>query len=184
MDVTMRFSPVPTAARAVRLHPFLNVPSYREVQSQLVIELRRARRYEHPLGVTMISLRVPARGPDERQNGHARTLEVDVMPAVYSLLGSYLRNTLRETDILTAAPESLAFATFLPDTDRQGTELALHRFRTGFEECSGYAIDGGVAAFPGDGMTIEDVLDRAYEGWRLSCRPAVPTRLERRNSHG
>lgn len=180
----MRLSPVPTSARAVRLHPFLNVPSYREVQSQLVSELRRARRYEHPLGVTMLGLRVPARTLEERRNGRPSPLEIDVMPAVYSLLGSYLRNTLRETDILTAAPESLAFATFLPATDRHGTEQALHRFRAGFQECTGYSIDGGVAAFPGDGMTIEDVLDRAYEGWRQSSNQTLPQLGERRYSHG
>lgn len=180
----MRFSPVPTSARAGRIHPFLSVPAYREVQPQLIIELRRARRYEHPLGVTMVSLLAPARPRDERTRGALPAPGPDVTPAVYSLLGSYLRNTLRETDILTAAPESLAFATFLPGTDRQGTEQALLRFQNGFLECAGYAIHGGAAAFPGDGMTIEDVLDRACAAWRQSGTPALPALPDRRYSHG
>ena len=180
----MRFSSLSTASRAAHLHPFLNVPAYREVQSQLVIELRRARRYEHPLGVTMLGLHAPTQLGGERAGGSAAAPSVDVVPAVYSLLGSYLRNTLRETDILTAAPEALAFATFLPGTDRQGTEQALMRFCDGFLECAGYGLHGGAAAFPGDGMTIEDVLDRACAAWRRSSTIALPIHSDRRHLHG
>lgn len=172
----MRFSPVPSAAH---LHPFLDVPAYREVQPQLVMEMRRARRYEHPLGITMLSLERPVVPARERAalaagSGEVARAIVDVTPAVYGLLGAYLRNTLRETDILTAAPETLAFATFLPATDRSGAERALARYREGFLDCAGYAIRGGVAVFPGDGLTIEDLLDRARQAWQQQAPHPTP----------
>lgn len=180
----MRFSPVPTSRSSYGAA--FNVPTYRAVQTQLVIELRRARRYEHPLGVVMLSLQIPvgvrgARGGGGR--GMASTLR-EVTPAAYGLLGAYLRNTLRETDILTGMPESLAFATFLPGVERRGAEQALERFHDGFLACAGFDVRGGVAAFPDDGLTIEDVLERASDAWRQACRREIAAATEHRYSHG
>lgn len=182
----MRFPPVPSAARAGRLHPFLDVPAYREAQPQLVLELRRARRYEHPLAVAVLSLE--GCPPNGRSRAHARTL-TDAMPALYGLLGSFLRNSVRETDILTAAPEALAFATFLPNTDGDGAARAIQRFGAGFLDCAGHGLRGGVSAFPGDGLTIEDLLDRACDAWRGEAVPAAaalgtPAHSARRLAHG
>jgi len=178
----MRFSPVSTSRNGYA--DAFSVPTYREVQAQLVVELRRARRYEYPLGVAAISLLTPARARGERANGSAPGSQHEVTPAVYGLLGAYLRNMLRETDILTGVPESLAFATFLPGVDRQGAGKALDRFRDGFRECAGFDLRGGVAAFPDDGLTIEDVLDRACDAWRQARRRESADLPEARYSRG
>jgi hypothetical protein len=178
----MRFSPVPAPDAVGPAHAF-PVPAYREVQPLLVIELRRARRYDRALSVALLSLEAPARA----RGGAAPPAPLaGLAPAVYGLLGSYLRNALRETDILTAAPESLAFAVFLPETDRGGAERALERFRAGFLVAAGYPLRGGVAAFPGDGLTIEDVLDRACEAWHDASRAEDDgdALAEARQSHG
>jgi hypothetical protein len=178
----MRFSPVSTSRSSYG--EAFNVPTYREVQAQLVVELRRARRYEYPLGVAALSLQPPLRARGERASGSAPGSLHEVTPAVYGLLGAYLRNLLRETDILTGVPESLAYATFLPGVDREGAGKALERFRDGFRECSGFDLRGGVAAFPDDGLTIEDVLDRACDAWRQARRRDSADLPEARYSRG
>jgi len=178
----MRFSPLPPSL--ANIGEAFNVPTYREVQSRLVLELRRARRYEYPLGVVTLGLRVPARARGDKSNGSVSKSVVEITPAVYGLLGAYLRNTLRETDILTALPEALAFATFLPGVDRKGAEQALLRFGGGFLDCAGFDLQGGVAAFPGDGLTIEDVLENSCVAWRQAHRPNISLSPEPKYSHG
>jgi hypothetical protein len=178
----MRFPPVPTSRNSYGAA--FNVPTYRAVQSQLVVELRRARRYEHPLGVEMLSLQIPVAVRGMKEGRVVASSPLEVTPAAYGLLGAYLRNTLRETDILTGMPESLAFATFLPGVERQGAEQALERFHNGFLACAGFDVRGGVAAFPLDGLTIEDVLERASDAWRTACRQEIAASATTRYSHG
>jgi hypothetical protein len=177
----MRFSLL-SASRS-RYSDAFQVPTYRELQPQLVVELRRARRYEHPLGVVILGLHAPTRDP-ARSNGHAPGSRMETSPAAYGLLGAYLRNTLRETDILTGVPESLAFAAFLPGIDRQGAEQALCRLREGFQGCAGFDLSGGGAAFPADGLTIEDVIESACAAWRDATQRDLAPLLETGYTHG
>jgi hypothetical protein len=178
----MRFSPVPPSRNDYG--DTFHVPTYRAAQPQLVVELRRARRYEYPLGVVMLSLAAPVRASGAKVNGSASSSHAEITPALYGLLGAFLRNTLRETDILTGVPEALAFATFLPSVDRRGAELALDRFRDGFLGCAGFDLRGGVAAFPGDGLTIENILECACDAWRRACGLDGAPLPEARYSHG
>ena len=178
----MRFSREPASQNGYG--GAFTVPTYRALQPQVMLELRRARRYEHPLGVAVLSLQPPPLARGARADGSLSVRKIEVTPAVYGLLGAYLRNTLRETDILTGLPEALAFATFLPGVDRDGARQALERMRCGFLECAAFAICGGTAAFPDDGLTIEDVLDRAREAWRQALSPELPNSMEPRYSHG
>lgn len=178
----MRFSPL--SPSLANLGETFNVPTYRELQSRLVLELRRARRYEYPLGVVTLGLRSPARIRVEKSNGSAPKSLVEITPSVYGMLGAYLRNTLRETDILSALPEVLAFATFLPGVDRKGAEQALLRFGAGFLGCAGFDLHGGAAAFPLDGLTIEDVLGHACEAWRQAHRPNISLSSKPEYLHG
>lgn len=176
----MRFPP--GAGSRDDYHMAFNVPTYRVAHPQIVFELRRARRYEHPLAVVLLTLRaLPKPGAAAAKSPPPAA---EVTPAIYGLLGAYLRNSLRETDILTGVPESLAFATILPCVSRTGAEQAVERFREGFRECAGFDLRAGVAAFPDDGLTIEDVLERAWASWRQAVVPDHALTSEPRYSHG
>lgn len=178
----MRFLSTPPVPSAVDGHAF-SVPTYREVQPALILELRRARRYEQPLGLVLVGLRAPDPERRTRTAGGVQPVDGSVTPTVYGLLGSFLRNALRESDILCALPEALAFATILPGTDRGGAEQALERFGEGFRECAGFPLQGGVAAFPRDGITLEDVMDQAGQSWRSNGRGTTTHRSEARYAH-
>ena len=176
----MRFSPGAGSRDDYQIA--FNVPTYRVAHPQIVFELRRARRYEHPLAVVLLTLRALPR-PGVGAGGSAPPAAA-VTPAMYGLLGAYLRNSLRETDILTGLPESLAFATVLPCVDRAGAEHAVERFREGFRECAGFDLRAGLASYPDDGLTIEDVLEQAWESWRQAVVPEITLTPEPRYSHG
>ena len=165
------------------LQPVFEVPSFRQALPQISAELRRARRFEHPLAVVVIGARdLP--GARVAADGGAAVAPAPLSPADstsrFLLLGSYLRNTIRETDLLTAAPESLAYAVFLIETSRQGAELAIARYRAGFEGCAAAELRVGCAEFPHDGLMAEDLLERASRAWDQDVsRPAEVVRRSR-----
>lgn len=153
-----------------------HVPTYREMQAPLVAELRRARRYEYPLSVVTL-------GPFPMHGGAGG--DAPHGPALYGLLGDYLRNTLRESDVLAGLPEHLGYALVLPGVPGEGAGLALHRVQAGFVDCAGVELRGGVAVFPADGLTLDDLLDCACAAWRRSClQPEAGRQPEARRSHG
>jgi hypothetical protein len=171
-----------------------DVPAYRQVYPQLVAELRRARRYEHKFAVALVSPHALATGSSRAKSGATSFLSMAlpsmsfasnaVPPTIYFLLGSYLRNTLRESDLLTAAPEAMSYAIFLPETDRVHAEHAIERLRTGFRACAGVALRAGCAEFPHDGLTIEDLLDRARNAWQQADDRELTSPTPREASHG
>ena len=165
----MFFSPEPFRRLSGPLQ-LPDVPAYRQVSPQLAAELRRARRYEHHFAAVVLSPHAMVGRSARPRPGLAAFPSLSIAPAtvpptIYFLLGSYLRNTLRETDILTAAPEALSYAVFLAETDRACAEQAVARLREGFHACAGVELRSGVAEFPDDGLTIEDLLDRAWDAW-------------------
>lgn len=171
--MSLRFSPV--RGIGAGFDSSFNAPTYRASQPQLHFELRRARRYEHPFGVVVMSSALPSGPGASSGNGVVRSdpAASRSVPGVYGLLGAFLRNTLRETDILTCMPESLTFAAFLPGVGQVGAEQMLERCRDGFMDCAGFDLRGGVAAFPEDGLTVEDILDLASSAWRQACRADI-----------
>jgi hypothetical protein len=162
----------------------LSVPSYRAAQPLLLSELRRARRYEYPLSVAILSAQ-PASRLVQSSNGTSRNgTRPEISPATYGLLGGFLRNTLRESDILAGLPESLAYASFLPGVGREGAEMAVDRFREGFLDCGQHFLRAGVATFPDDGLTIEDLVQCAIEAWRSELPSGAALSLTTRVSNG
>ena len=81
------------------------------------------------------------------------------------LLADFLQEVLRETDILITAPEPLSYAVFLPETNREGAQQAITRFREGFHERAGIELRLGCAEFPSDGLTVDDLLRVAVLSW-------------------
>lgn len=179
----MFFLPEP-AQRQPGAPPAPDVRPYRAVYPQLVAELRRARRYEHCFAVVVLSATAPAIGGGSSTPGSAALMPVGFTPTLYFLLGGVLRNTLRETDILTAAPESLAYALFLAETDRERAAQAVRRLRERFRECAGADLRTGCAEFPRDGLTIDDLVDGAWRAWQHASDHDAAPRVAPEASHG
>jgi hypothetical protein len=146
----------------------LEVPTFRRMLPQLAVELRRARRFERPLAVVVLSPEL-----DTLPGRSTTWIKVSARPAnwnltQYLLLGSFLRNATREIDVVTAVPESLLYASLLPETTKEGAVGAIARLRQGFLQCGGVGLRSGVAEFPLDGFTIEDLYNSALLQWQTA----------------
>jgi hypothetical protein len=143
------------------LAPWLNIPVYRQVLPDASRELRRARRHERPLSLVFLSpLIIPV-----HTNGQDEAGPLPSVPLVYPLLGSYLRNVVRETDLLAAIPENMIYALFLPETGRENAAGAIRRFDAGFHRLARSGLRGGVAEFPKNGLTLEELFLSARKDW-------------------
>ncbi len=140
--------------------PLPDVPPLRAALPRFAAELQRARRYEHALSVVSVRAIVPGHngGPPPRQGA-----ATELPSLVYVLLGSILRNTLRESDAVAAAPERLAYVAFLPETDRLGAASAVARIEAALRRVVDGTVQWGAAVFPVDGFTVDDLLAKARE---------------------
>lgn len=162
----------PGTAEEIRLAMrFLGLPTYRQALHGLQAELRRARRYQHPLSVVALSPAGDAadEAPVEAETpppGAVRTPHLS-----FYLLGSLLRDVLRETDVATYAAEQHLFAVFLLETREPEARCAVTRLRDLFHHHTGAQLRAGVAEFPRDGLTVEDLFGEARRAWEE--RPLV-----------
>lgn len=123
-------------------------------------ETSRAERHGRPMAVALFDLDDFKRIND--QHGH---LEGDrVLVRAASLIGE----GLRDVDVA-ARYGGEEFAVVLPDTTRGGAYVVAQRIRMAFESSlrSGrepVTISGGVAAFPADGVTPQQLLQKADQG--------------------
>ena len=127
-------------------------------------ELRRARRYDQTTSVLSIDLDDFA-----RHNAEQGRLVCDRLLRETAIL---LGNNSRDIDIA-ARPGEDEFALLLPETDRNGALLVAERFRVGTETFFarregrhgpvGLTASVGVASYPDDATTAEELLRRAAE---------------------
>lgn len=138
--------------------------SARGFRVALQAELRRARRYGHPLAIAIFDL-------DGFGDANARVgrLVADRLLREAAML---LGNKIRDID-LAARPGEDELAIVLPQTDRNGAFLVAERFRREFEthfrrreaggKPSDLTVSGGVSAYPEDGPDAETLLTRAAQ---------------------
>lgn len=164
------------------VQPAFDTPAYRQVLAPMAAELRRARRFEHPLTMMMISALTPSDDGAKSTDAPSSRATFEVVPTttLFLLLGSFLRNAARETDILSAAPDTMRYVLLLAETDRFGADRALARFRDGFRTFAGAGLRIGVVEFPRDGLTVQDLFDTASRIWDQNSaqRPTVPVSRE------
>lgn len=132
-----------------------------DADEALVGEFTRARRYEQPLTIVVVSpvqLEESPGGPSA-SNG-SKTSGPDVLPL---LVAVGLREALRESDVLCYRPMDRQFVLGLPQSDGDEARQALARVGALFLRRLNIGLVAGVAEFPADGLTLEDLEDIARE---------------------
>ena len=112
------------------------------------------------VGVEGAALRLVARSEAEGSDPESwfiRRFEC----AALLVLGWILRDATREIDSVSYASESHAYVVVLPETDAHGAKAAAQRLSDLFERRSSVPLNVGVAAFPSDGLTVEDLFHHA-----------------------
>ena len=136
----------------------LGIPTYRQALRGLHAELRRARRYQHPLTVVALSPAGLTLEPQDAERIRAPHLS-------FYLLGSLLRDVLRETDVPTYSAEHHLYAVFMLETREAEAVSAVDRLRELFHGRTGARVRAGTAEFPRDGLTVDDLLSGARLAW-------------------
>jgi diguanylate cyclase (GGDEF)-like protein len=136
-------------------------------------ETSRARRHGRSLSVIMLDIDDFKRINDT--HGHLEGDRVLVKAA------GLIRENLRDIDVA-ARYGGEEFAVVLPDTGRSGAFIVAQRIRMSFEARlrSGrepVTISGGVAAYPADGLTPQQLLQCADQGL-YSAKAAGKNRIE------
>ena len=148
------------------------VSSMRVVMPAVNRELGRARRYERPLCVAVVEVRsdelrkqiaeLTSQSSVASIAMHRRTTHI--IRVVFALIGSVLQEATRETDIVAYDPESDRYVLVLPDVNRAEAEQASERIREMLLKRTAARTAVGIAEFPGDGLSFEDLVARAASG--------------------
>jgi diguanylate cyclase (GGDEF)-like protein len=123
-------------------------------------EISRSGRHERPMAVALFDVDDFKRVNDT--HGHLEGDRVLVKAA------GIIRENLRDIDVA-ARYGGEEFAVLLSETSRSGAYVVAQRIRMGFETSlrSGrdpVTVSGGVAAYPADGVTPEQLLQKADQG--------------------
>lgn len=134
-------------------------------------EIARVRRYQHPLSLIVIKPReYPVDRQDGKPGGLARKENGSGGNAVkqlgqieFLLCGRILRDSLREFDIISYDGANNRFVICLPESAKENAEKAVARLNDIIGKRISSQISHGIAEFPGDGLIIEDLVERAME---------------------
>lgn len=143
------------------------VPTLREALPRLSNELDRARRHSRPLAVVVFSLDpvVSDMAPSDADGESLRGVQSGLFPVLCALLAPSLREALRQTDIVSYTTREAQSLVMMPETTAEGASRAIRRLLEvpAIQVLSPLRI--GLASFPDDGWTLEDVLLRAEKEW-------------------
>jgi hypothetical protein len=138
------------------------VPTFRQALPGLTAELERARRYDRPLAIALVT---DARVAPDPRSGAADPRAGGPLapgsPLLPGLVASVLRELVRETDTVTFAAALGRCLVMMPEVTGEEARRALHRIGELCAARLAFAIRVGTAAFPENGWTLEDLIQYA-----------------------
>ena len=117
-------------------------------------ELIRARRYRHPVSLVTVSVEIDQNGADPRQ---AQLAAGEVGGRLRATLGM----RVRDSDICAFDLARARWLVALPQTDRLGARGAATRISQTVGAIGTTRLKFGVAVFPQDGLTVDDLIRSA-----------------------
>jgi hypothetical protein len=169
LDLQTLDTKVPLDVARVLQHS--GVPSFRQALRQVNHELERARRYQRPLAVTLFGY---DNSTTERELARDTT-RAAALPGEHALfpavLASVLRESTRETDIVTCTSTLARAIVVMPETGMAEAMQAVNRLRDIGSAKLACPVRGGFAVFPDQGLTTEELIRLATEDARRSVRP-------------
>lgn len=133
-----------------------------EAKEEIKTEILRSRRYRRPISLMVIKV-----DPASVKVALHRTVE-EVQRAMmerYVFLGlaRIISKKVRRMDILVEQEGKEQFLVLCPETNASGVTNALSRIQQAARENLGLALSWGVASFPDEALTFEDLLQKAEE---------------------
>ena len=146
---------------ALALSAFPNRARDIDSESQRIkIELTRSRRYHRPLSVVMIE----SESDDEKLIREAfKNIQHDLMSRFTSArVGQIIDDRVRQTDLVLRDYKG-RFIVLCPETDLPNASLLAQRIAQAIKERTSLRVLWGVAAFPEEALTFEDLIQKARE---------------------
>lgn len=155
---------------ALALSAFPNRVHDIEAESQRIkIELIRSRRYHRPLGLIVIELE----SEDQKMTREMlKSVQQDLLNRFTSArVGQIIDDRIRQTDLVLRDHRG-RFVILCPETNLENTSLLAKRIVQAVKERTTLHVLSGVAAFPEEALTFDDLLQKASE--RLIRSDALP----------
>ena len=131
-----------------------------EASSRVKIEFTRSRRYHRPLAVLLMEV-----DPEtQKENGQVlKSIQSDIVNRFTSArIGQIIDDRIRQTDLV-LRDRQWTYVIICPETTYSSVLLLARRISQAVREKTGYSILWGVAAFPEEALTFEDLMKKARE---------------------
>src|SRR5215211_6999052 len=160
-QLALQISHAESIMDALAMSAFPNRARDIESESQRIkIELTRSRRYHRPLSVVIIQ----SESEDEKITREAfRNIQHDLTSRFTSArVGQIIDDRIRQTDLVLRDYKG-RFIVLCPETDLSNAALLATRIAQAIKERTDLRVLWGVAAFPEEALTFEDLLQKARE---------------------
>lgn len=141
-----------------------------EIQDRILL----SRRHQRPMSVVLLGAdpeahpRQTHRLVEEVQRGMANRYMV-------ATLANVILGNLRRTDLPLEQGRNGRFVVVCPETDAAGARAVAHNVARAVKTALGVKLDYGVASFPGDAVTFDELMHRAEHDIRHDDEPLTPT---------
>src|SRR6266487_179586 len=163
-QLALQISHAESVMDALALSAFPNRARDIESESQRIkIELTRSRRYHRPLSIVVIESESEA---EKITREMLKSVQHDLLSRFTSArVGQIIDDRIRQTDLVLRDHKG-RFIVLCPETDLPSASLLAKRISQAIKERTSLGVLWGVAAFPEEALTFEDLLQKARE--RLS----------------
>jgi hypothetical protein len=161
------------------------IQSYKHSDLTHSDELARARRYHRALSVAVVNLEgneahaAPGSGDSNGNgngngNGSGPRGRMQPPAVIFPLVGYILRDALRESDVVTSHAARNQYVLFLIETSRSQAAQAVGRLTDLAYRLARVNLRVGIAEYPADGLTVEDLVFEAETNCSLQAPTATP----------
>jgi hypothetical protein len=147
---------------------------------ELAAELARTRRYEHDFSIAVLAPRPLQPSPQTEPATQGAPVDATRLPQMVSLLSAVaLSEVLRQSDIVCYHAAENRFIIGLTESDGDAAAQALSRIHAHFRKHLRLRVLTGVARFPDDALTLDDLIATAEARATLG----TPALAWQRNGH-
>ena len=165
-QLAMQISHAESFMDALALSAFPNQSRDIDSENQRIkIELTRSRRYHRPLSVVIVETESEE---DKSTREMLKSIQHDLLSRFTSArVGQIIDDRIRQTDLVLRDHRG-RFIVLCPETDLAGASLLAKRVSQGIKERTSLGVLWGVAAFPDEALTFEDLLQKARDRLLIS----------------
>ncbi len=160
------------------------IPRYRRSLHRMTAELERARRYGNSL--TIVVLAVDQEQLKQKKRNLLQVTENTEIASYFffSLISALLRDNLRACDLLTYDVTNDYYVILMPETSSALAEQGIVRLNELISARIKLTLRAGIAEFPADGLTIEDLVSHAHTRSHRKATDNPPQKDAARSSQG